>query len=89
MANTLSAKKRIRQNAKRRERNKAVRTRARSQVRSARMAIESGDAEAAAAAVHIAASGLDTAASKGVIHHKNAARRKSRLMKQLAAMTKD
>ena len=89
LANTLSAKKRIRQNAKRRERNKTVRTRARSHVRNARLAIEAGDAEAATAAVKLATSDLDRAASKGVIHSKNAARRKSRLMKRLAAMFKD
>ncbi|MEE9216495.1 MAG: 30S ribosomal protein S20 [Anaerolineales bacterium] len=88
MANTLSAKKRIRQNEKRRVRNKADRTRTRNQVRMARAALESGDSEAASAAVHLAASELDRAAAKGVFHSKNAARRKSRLMKQLAALVK-
>ena len=88
MANTLSAKKRVRQNEKRRVRNKADRTRARSTVRSARAALESGDSEAASAAVLLAASELDRAAAKGVIHSKNAARRKGRLMKQLAALVK-
>jgi small subunit ribosomal protein S20 len=47
--------------------------------------IESGDQEAAVTAVQKAISELDLAASKGVIHRKNAARRKSRLMKHLAA----
>lgn len=88
MANTLSAKKRIRQNEKRRVRNKADRTRARSTVRSARAALESGDSEAASAAVLLASSELDRAAAKGVIHSKNASRRKGRLMKQLAALVK-
>lgn len=85
MANTSSAKKRIRQNAKRQNRNRVYLTRARTFVKRARLTIESGDHEAAAEAVQKAISELDLAASKGVIHRKNAARRKSRLMKRLAA----
>ena len=88
LANTSSAKKRIRQNEKRRVRNKADRTRARSHVRIARAALESGDSEAASAAVLLAARERDRAAAKGVIHSKNASRRKGRLMKQLAALVK-
>jgi len=69
-------------------RNQSDRTRARNYVRQARAALESGDAEAASVAVRLAASELDRAATKGVIHSKNAARRKGRLMKQLAALAK-
>ena len=86
MANTASAKKRIRQNEKRRMRNKVWRNRARTTVREARTAIDSGDREAAENATIVAIEQLDKAASKGVIHNKNASRRKSRLMKRLAAM---
>ena len=86
MANTASAKKRIRQNEKRRMRNKVWRNRARTTVREARTAIDSGDREAAENATLVAIEQLDKAASKGVIHNKNASRRKSRLMKRLAAM---
>ena len=86
MANTASAKKRIRQNEKRRMRNKVWRTRARTSVREARIAIDSGDREAAENATRVAIEKLDKAASKGVIHNKNASRRKSRLMKRLAAL---
>ena len=86
MANTASAKKRIRQNEKRRMRNKVWRSRARTTVREARAAIDSGDREAAENAILVAIQQLDKAASKGVIHNKNASRRKSRLMKRLAAM---
>jgi len=89
LANTRSAKKRIRQNEKRRERNRPVRTRARTQVRIARTAIEAGKQEPAAAAVKEAIQQLDRAAEAGVIHRKNAARRKSRLMKSLAAVQQD
>ena len=67
-------------------RNKAWRNRARTTVREARAAIDSGDREAAENATRVAIEQLDKAASKGVIHNKNASRRKSRLMKRLAAM---
>jgi len=67
-------------------RNKVWRNRARNTVREARAAIDSGDREAAENATRVAIEQLDKAASKGVIHNKNASRRKSRLMKHLAAM---
>ena len=86
MANTDSAKKRIRQNAKRRTRNQVWRTRARTFVKRARISMAEDSADASRAAVEQALSELDKAASKGVIHKRNAARRKSRLMKQLHKM---
>ena len=86
MANTASAKKRIRQNEKRRMRNRVWLTRARTSVKKARLAIDAGDREAAEVATLTAIKQLDKAASKGVIHNNNAARRKSRLMKRLKAM---
>lgn len=67
-------------------RNKVWRNRARTTVKEARTAIDSGDREAAENAIMVAIKQLDKAASKGVIHDKNASRRKSRLMKHLAAM---
>jgi small subunit ribosomal protein S20 len=67
-------------------RNKVYRTRARTQVKSARQFIMNGERDSAVEAVQQAVSTLDQAASKGVIHRKNAARRKSRLMKRLAEM---
>ncbi len=86
MANHKSAIKRIRQNEKRRLRNRTFRNRARTLVKKARLAIESGDLEAARIATHEAARDLDKLASRGVVHKRNAARRKSRLMKQLAQL---
>jgi len=83
LANTRSAKKRIRQNEKQREINKVYRTRARSQVKQARTAIQGDDSAVAQEAVLAAISELDKAASQGVIHRNNASRRKSRLMKLL------
>ena len=86
MANTRSAQKRVRSNERKRVFNKISRTRTRSAVRVAREALEDTNPEAARAAVLAAASSLDKAAEKGIIHKNNAARRKSRLMKQLAAV---
>lgn len=84
MANLKSAIKRNRQNKKRRQRNRIYRGQARSFVRDARASILNEDLEEARTATIKAVSALDKAAEKGIIHKNNAARRKSRLMKQLA-----
>lgn len=81
MANIKSAKKRILQNEKSRLRNRHYIGGSRKAVKSARTMIDSGDVAGAEEAVREACSQLDRAATKGVIHKKNAARRKSRLMK--------
>jgi len=78
--------KRMRQNQKRRLRNRYYRGRARTFVKRARQAIEAGDLESAEAATRVAVSALDKAAEKGILHKNNAARRKSRLMKRLSAL---
>ncbi|MGH2544629.1 MAG: 30S ribosomal protein S20 [Ardenticatenaceae bacterium] len=83
MANTKSAKKRMVQNEKRRLRNRRYLSGSRTAVKKARNLIESGDMAAAEDAVRSACAMLDRAASKGVIHPNNAARRKSRLMARL------
>jgi small subunit ribosomal protein S20 len=83
MAHSLSAKKRHRQSVRRRERNRAGRTEARSAVRKAREAISGGSEDEAAAAVQAAGAILDRAARKGIIHRNNASRRKSRLARNL------
>ena len=86
MANIKSAIKRNKQNEKRRVRNRIYRGTARTYVAKARTAIAAKDPEAAQAATLEAISALDKAAQKGVVHKNNAARRKSRLMKQLATL---
>lgn len=86
MANHKSALKRIRQNAKRRDYNRAFRSRARTFVKKAKIAIGSSDVKSAEEATRLAIQDLDKAASKGIIHKRNAARRKSRLMKQLGEL---
>jgi small subunit ribosomal protein S20 len=83
VANHKSALKRIRSSEKRRQRNRVVRGSTRSAVRRARTTIAGKDMAVAEVAVHDAVSALDKAAAKGVIHKNSAARRKSRLMRQL------
>ncbi len=88
MANIKSQIKRNRQNEKRRLRNRVFVGRARTFVKKARQAIDTGEVENARQATLEAISMLDRAAEKGVIHKNNAARRKSRLMKHLAQLDK-
>lgn len=88
MANIKSAIKRNKQNEKRRLRNRYFSGRARTFVKKARLAIEGGKIDDARQTALEAVRALDKAAEKGVIHKNNAARRKSRLMKHLAALEK-
>jgi small subunit ribosomal protein S20 len=88
MPNNAAAEKRMRQEQKRRLHNRSVKSIVKTQVTKARQAIASNAGEDAQEAVRLAVSELDRAAKKGVIHRNNAARRKSRLMKQLNANTK-
>lgn len=83
MANTQSAIKRIRSSERKRRINQVHRSRARTYVKRARWLITSGNLEEAEAMAYQAASALDKAAQKGIIHKNKAARSKSRLMKQL------
>ncbi|MDQ1631831.1 MAG: small subunit ribosomal protein [Frankiaceae bacterium] len=86
MANIKSQIKRIQTNEKRRLRNKSVKSSLKTAIRSARSAVLSGDREAAAVKVAVAARQLDKAASKGVIHPNQAANKKSALAKQVASL---
>ena len=83
MANIKSQIKRNKQNEKRHERNKAVKTSLKSAVRKFREAAEAGDKETAVEAARVASRKLDKAASKGVIHKNQAANRKSALARAL------
>lgn len=89
MANIASAKKRIRSSARRWERNRVFRSAARTYVKQTRQLIAAGDLDEAREMSLKAAQTLDKAARKGVVHPRNAARRKSRLMKALAAAEKE
>ena len=83
MAHSKSALKRWRQNEAHRERNKGVRTAARSAVKKAHTAIESSSPDEAQAAIREAAGILDRASKGNVVHRNAVARHKSRMMKQL------
>jgi small subunit ribosomal protein S20 len=81
MANIKSQIKRNKTNERRAVANKAVRTALKTSTKKVRTAVADGDAEAALERSREAARALDKAASRGVIHKRTAARRKSRLAK--------
>lgn len=81
MANTKSAEKRNRQAQKRRARNTAVRTQVKTAMKKAREAIASKDPQKMKDALREASSTINKAASKGVLHARNASRRIARLAK--------
>ena len=83
MANLKSSMKRIRSSRRKAAYNQITRSTARTYVKKARSLIEEGKLDEAQEVVQKAISALDRAAQKGVIHHNNAARRKSRLVKML------
>lgn len=83
MANTKSALKRMRQNENRRVRNRAVRSRVRTAVKTARTTLATSAAGARDSVVQ-AIRELDRAVNKGVIHRNTAARKKSTLARRLA-----
>lgn len=83
MAHSVSARKRIRQNATRRERNRARKTRIKSEVRKLDAALESGNKDAARAELRAASRVVDKIAATGTIHKNKAARLKSRLAKRV------
>jgi small subunit ribosomal protein S20 len=85
MANIKSQIKRNKQNETRRERNKAVKSALKTSQKKVQTAISDGDADAAVARQREAARALDKAASKGVLHKRTVARKKSRLAKQVSA----
>ena len=86
MANTASARKRIRQTATRTERNTARKSRMRTFVKKVELAIASGDKTAAAEALRAAQPEMQRAAGKGVTHHNTVARKLSRLSARIKAI---
>ena len=79
MPNHKSAKKRVRQNEKRRQINRSHRTQLRTSIKKLGEAIDGGNATEIAAALPATVSTIDKAVQKGVLHSKAAARHKSRL----------
>jgi len=79
MPQTKSAAKRLQQDAKRHDRNLSTKRAIRTQVRKVRDAVKAGDLAKAQAEFQTAATKLDQAGAKHVIHANAAARTKSRL----------
>lgn len=86
MANTPSAKKRVRQIARRTAVNKARRSRLRTFIRKVEEAIEAGNKDAALAALRAAQPEIMRGASKGVLHRNTASRKISRLHHRINAL---
>lgn len=83
MANSLSAKKRIRQNAKRREQNRARKSALKTDVRKLTDAIHDKKVDEARQLFRTVTKRIDQTAAKGTMHRNTAARRKSRLAKRV------
>ncbi len=86
MASHESARKRIRQTAKRTERLRRVRTTTRTFMKRLRAALASGDKKSAEATLKTAISQIDRAVAKGVFHRKTGSRYISRLSEQVARL---
>ncbi len=86
MADSLQAKKRARQNVKRRTTNRARKSQVKTQIKHFEEALSSGDAEAAGKEYKLVVQKLDKTAATSTMHKKTAARKKSRLAKQLNAL---
>jgi small subunit ribosomal protein S20 len=86
VANIKSQIKRIKQNEKRHQRNKAVKSDLKTAVRKFREAAESGEKDQAVELARNAGRKLDKAVSKGVIHKNQAANRKSAIAKKAASL---
>jgi small subunit ribosomal protein S20 len=85
MANIKSQKKRNIQNEKRHLRNVAAKSEMKTASKKVRSAVDGGDADAAVTSQREAARMLDKAVSKGTVHKRTAARRKSRMAKAVNA----
>lgn len=88
MAHSLSAKKRIRQNAKRHGRNRWRKDQAKTAVKTLELAIHAGAKDDAAAKLSAMYKTLDKVAAKGTIHKNAVARKKSRMAKRINKMGK-
>ena len=86
MANIKSAKKRVLVNRKKAERNKSVKSAVKTSIKKGEAAVAAKDKEAAVAALTNAISTIDKAATKGVYHKNNAARKVSRLSKAVNSL---
>ena len=89
MANSPQARKRARQNEKRRAHNASLRSLVRTKIKQVSAAVDTGDADNARAALDSAVPVIDRMANRGVIKKNKAARHKSRLNARVKALAKD
>ena len=89
MANNQSTKKRIRQDVKRQERNKAARSEMRRSIKRLRTAVADGDAKTAEDLLPGTLSLVDSSARKSIIHRNMAARTKSRLVRAVRTLASE
>jgi len=89
VANTPSAKKRARQNEKRRQHNASLRSKFRTFVKKVIYALQAKDLETAKSAYTQAVPVIDSMVNKGIIHKNKAARHKSRLNAQIKALAEN
>ena len=83
MAHSLSAKKRVRQNEKKRAINRTRKSQVKTKIKQFQETLSEGDAEAATDQLRLVAAKLDKTAATSTMHKKTAARKKSRLAKSL------
>jgi small subunit ribosomal protein S20 len=83
VAHSLSAKKRVRQNAKRRTINRARKSQVKTQIKHFEEALNKGNQQQAAEQFSLVVEKLDKVAATSTMHKKTAARKKSRLAKKL------
>ncbi|AAW39196.1 MAG: 30S ribosomal protein S20 [Dehalococcoides mccartyi] len=83
MPNTKSAEKALRVADANRQENRRAKSQVKTSLTKVKKLVDAGSLTEAEAAAVSAQSTLDKAAEKGILHPKNAARRKSRLMKKL------
>ena len=86
MAHSLSAKKRIRQDAKRRIINRARKSQVKTLTKQFEAAMAAGNVEAAGEQFRLVSKKLDKTASTSTMHKKTAARKKSRLARKLNSL---
>jgi len=88
VAHSLSAKKRVRQNDKRRTINRARKSQVKTQIKHFEDALAKGDVGGATEQLKVLTKKLDKTAATSTMHKKTAARKKSRLTKKLNALKK-
>jgi len=86
VAHSLSAKKRVRQNVKRRATNRERKSQIKTQIKHFEAALSGGDVEAASEQYRLVVKKLDKTAATSAMHKRTAARKKSRLTRQLNSL---